>query len=1256
MNNLNHCRPLAGRLFTASLLVISAGGGLAAVRFVDVNSANPTPPYSNWATAATNIQAAVDAAVAGDEIVVTNGIYSNGGRALDGYNTNRVLVDKPLALRSVNGPQFTVIDGGYWDRCVYLTNGANLSGFTLTNGGGVCIDNGGGVFCASVTATVSNCVVEGNSAGLGGGVYGGTLNNCILSGNQALGYGDDNVYGSGGGACSSVLDNCTLNGNSAYDDSGGASGCTLNNCTLSGNQGRGADGSTLNNCALTGNSSGAYSSTLNNCTLTGNSGWGASASTLNNCIVYFNTLNYDLPSTLTYCCTTPQPTKGVGNISLNPQLASASHLSASSPCRGAGNAAYATGTDIDGEAWASPPSIGCDEYHAGAVTGPLDVGIKTSFTYVRIGYAMEFEALIEGRTTASSWDFGDGTSVTNLPYASHAWTAPGDYAVVLRAYNETQPGGISATVTVRVLTQPVHYVAATNANPLAPYVTWATAATNIQQALDSAAPEAVVLVADGIYTSISVQRPLSLRSLHGPQFTVIDGGSSTRCVYLADGAGISGFTLTNGFAVPYGGGLFCETTNSFASNCVISGNSSRGEDAFGFYLRAAGGGVAGGTLNNCILSHNSVKGGFVGEPSYNQGGGASGATLNNCTLIGNAADVGAGASYCILNNCAISGNSGSGADNSTLNNCTLTGNSGGGAYGSTLNNCVIYFNTAQHAANYDSYSTLNYCCTMPLPAKGVGNISADPQLASASHLSADSTCRGAGRSAYSTGTDIDGEPWANPPSIGCEEYHAGAHTGPLGVGISASFTNVAVGFAVQFTGLIDGHPTDSVWEFGDGVVEINEPYTSHAWATPGDYRVALWGFNDSHPEGLSATVTIHVVSGLHYVDTGSKNPVAPYVSWATAAANIQDAVDAATVPGAVVLVTNGSYATGWRVVYVENPGILETNRLAVDKPLTLRSVNGPQFTTIDGGQSVRCVYLSGGASLSGFTLTNGAGSWSGVPYVGAGVWCESTGEVVSNCVVAGNRGLFGGGTFSGTLNNCVLSGNLASSGGGGAYGSILNNCIVYANTASQWPNYDYPTTTLNYCCTTPQPTNGVGNITNPPLFVDQAGGDLRLQSNSPCINAGNNIYAVSPTDLEGNPRIAGGTVDIGAYEFQSPTSVISYAWLQQYGLPTDGSADYSDPDGDGMNNWQEWRCGTDPTNALSVLRLLAPMTTGTHVTVTWQSVAGVTYFLERSTNLAPTSTFGAMTTNIPGQPGTTTYRDTNAVGAGPFFYRVGVGN
>jgi hypothetical protein len=165
---------------------------------------------------------------------------------------------------------------------------------------------------------------------------------------------------------------------------------------------------------------------------------------------------------------------------------------------------------------------------------------------------------------------------------------------------------------------------------------------------------------------------------------------------------------------------------------------------------------------------------------------------------------------------------------------------------------------------------------------------------------------------------------------------------------------------------------------------------------------------------------------------------------------------------------------------------------------------------------------------------------------------------------------------------------------------------------------------------------------------------LRLQSNSPCINAGLNAYAPVGFDLDGLPRIVGGTVDVGAYEFQSPESALSYAWLQQFGLPTDGSADSTDPDGDGLNNRQEWRCLTDPTNALSVLRLLTPESVGPDLLVRWTSVPGKTYILERSTNLTDPPRFETLATRVVGQADSTTFTDTNVVGRAARFYRVGV--
>src|SRR5262249_40259527 len=148
---------------------------------------------------------------------------------------------------------------------------------------------------------------------------------------------------------------------------------------------------------------------------------------------------------------------------------------------------------------------------------------------------------------------------------------------------------------------------------------------------------------------------------------------------------------------------------------------------------------------------------------------------------------------------------------------------------------------------------------------------------------------------------------------------------------------------------------------------------------------------------------------------------------------------------------------------------------------------------------------------------------------------------LKNCVVAWNSSDYeGGGTAFGSLDNCTLTGNSSATTGGGTWLGTLNNCIVYYNTASNSPNC--AGSLLHYSCTTPPLTNGIGNFDAPPLFVDSAAGNFRPQSSSPCINAGNNAYVDLSDDLDGNPRIAGGTVDVGAYEFQSPSSRLSYAW------------------------------------------------------------------------------------------------------------------
>jgi len=330
-----------------------------------------------------------------------------------------------------------------------------------------------------------------------------------------------------------------------------------------------------------------------------------------------------------------------------------------------------------------------------------------------------------------------------------------------------------------------------------------------------------------------------------------------------------------------------------------------------------------------------------------------------------------------------------------------------------------------------------------------------------------------------------------------------------------------------------------------------------------------------------------------------------------------------------------------------------------------------------GGTFLNCLFTNntaggaGGAaygSLSNCTLVgNTATGWANLGGGGAahctlnncsivGNLGSPTGSGASSCtlnnclvVTNGSDNSFGGAaTAACTLNNCTVVGNKSGFQSAAAVSNTINNCILYYNIGG--PNYSGGV--LNSCCTTPLPANGIGNFTNAPLFVSSQ--NLRLHSGSPCINAGKNSYAPGSVDLDGNQRVSGGTVDSGAYEYQNPPSIISYAWLQQYRLATDGSADYSDPDNDGMNNWQEWVCGTNPTNAQSVLRMLPPINNASSVTVAWQSVSNRSYSVERATNIGPSQLFGRVASGVTGLPALTSFTDTNPPTPGPLFYRVRV--
>ena len=317
-----------------------------------------------------------------------------------------------------------------------------------------------------------------------------------------------------------------------------------------------------------------------------------------------------------------------------------------------------------------------------------------------------------------------------------------------------------------------------------------------------------------------------------------------------------------------------------------------------------------------------------------------------------------------------------------------------------------------------------------------------------------------------------------------------------------------------------------------------------------------------------------------------------------------------------------------------------------------------------GGGAVCSSWLTDCLIVSNSALGVGGGAW----------YCT-----MSRCTLGGNSAaLEGGGANQCNLTGCVLLTNTSAQRGGGAcFGSLVNctvvgnsaavscggvgmmsglrNSIIYYNTAPSEPELEHDN--VIYDCCTPIYYRGVDKFSLPPLFVDRATGDLRLLSNSPCINSGRNAYVSDASlDRDGNPRIAGGTVDTGAYEYQAPASRVSYAFLQQFGLPADGSADDQDPDGDGMSNAQEWRCGTDPTNAASVLRLLSPIWSESGVTLTWPTVRSRTYLVQRATALGNAANFQTIATNLPASYSyTNTFLDYDAAFMPePLFYRIGV--
>jgi len=328
-----------------------------------------------------------------------------------------------------------------------------------------------------------------------------------------------------------------------------------------------------------------------------------------------------------------------------------------------------------------------------------------------------------------------GTATNRLTVQNIQAADAGPYQVVI-----TNAWGVVTSSIANLVIATARYVNASNPSPVAPYTSWATAATVIQDAIDTANVGDWILVSNGVYRTggrvvqgtkwnrVVMTNQVTVIAVNGPRVTTIVGDVppnhhtyGTRCAWLGSGSTLSGFTISGGgnYLGNYqsglyddgGGGVYCESSSALVTSCIISGNSGC----------VYGGGVNGGTLVNCLLTANTAL-------TYNQstiyywgtGGGAYFSSLLNCTVVANSAYFGGGLAYCSATNCIVyySSSGGDGFYAGFVNSCStgLQNDSG------NTTNEPLFLDLA--GGNYHLQST-SPCVDTGLNVTTVGNADLD---------------------------------------------------------------------------------------------------------------------------------------------------------------------------------------------------------------------------------------------------------------------------------------------------------------------------------------------------------------------------------------------------------------------------------------------------------------------------------------------------------------------------------------------------
>lgn len=134
-------------------------------------------------------------------------------------------------------------------------------------------------------------------------------------------------------------------------------------------------------------------------------------------------------------------------------------------------------------------------------------------------------------------------------------------------------------------------------------------------------------------------------------------------------------------------------------------------------------------------------------------------------------------------------------------------------------------------------------------------------------------------------------------------------------------------------------------------------------------------------------------------------------------------------------------------------------------------------------------------------------------------------------------------------------------------------------------------------------------------------------------------------------------LDVTLTETKTDDGLPTWWVLKYFGAAggTGGGSIFSaaaDPDGDGLNNWQEYLAGTDPNGADSVFKAeVDSKPSGAGIVLKWKSAyPGQKFGVWRCADL--TSGFQLIKGNIGATPPENSFEDDTATGNGPYFYKI----